>query len=86
MSIHIIPVDKLSAEALRGVIQEFISRDGTDYGEIEASVEKPRVLYPPRCGIVQLTNSATLRFRNWSFTKIQAGKTKTGKWIGRSSL
>ena len=27
------------------------------------------VLYPPLCGIVQLTNSDTLRFRNWSFTK-----------------
>jgi metallophosphoesterase (TIGR03768 family) len=27
------------------------------------------VLYPPLCGIVQLTNSATLRFQNWSFTK-----------------
>jgi hypothetical protein len=26
------------------------------------------VLYPPLRGIVQLTNSATLRFRNWSFT------------------
>jgi len=23
---------------------------------------------PPLCGIVQLTNSAALRFRNWSFT------------------
>jgi hypothetical protein len=40
MAIHIIPVDKLSAEALRGVIKEFISRNGTDYGEVEASVEK----------------------------------------------
>jgi uncharacterized protein YheU (UPF0270 family) len=40
MAIHIIPVDKLSAEALHGVIQEFISRDGTDYGEFEASAEK----------------------------------------------
>jgi uncharacterized protein len=39
MPIHIIPVNKLSAEALQGVIKEFISRDGTDYGEIEASVE-----------------------------------------------
>jgi len=39
MPIHIIPVDKLSAEALRGIIQEFISRDGTDYGEMEASLE-----------------------------------------------
>jgi hypothetical protein len=25
------------------------------------------VLNPPLCGIVQLTNSAALRFRNWSF-------------------
>ena len=25
-------------------------------------------LYPPLRGIVQLTNSDTLRFRNWSFT------------------
>ena len=40
MSIHIIPVDKLSAEALEGVIKEFISRYGTDYGEFEASAEK----------------------------------------------
>jgi hypothetical protein len=39
MPIHIIPVDKLSAEALQGIIQEFISRDGTDYGEMEASLE-----------------------------------------------
>jgi hypothetical protein len=39
MSIHIIPVNKLSPIALKGVIEEFISRDGTDYGEIEASPE-----------------------------------------------
>ena len=39
MSIHIIPVNKISSEALQGVIEEFISRDGTDYGEIEASQE-----------------------------------------------
>ena len=39
MSIHIIPVNKLSSEALQGVIEEFISRCGTDYGEIEASPE-----------------------------------------------
>jgi hypothetical protein len=40
MSIHIIPVDKLSAKALDSVIEEFISRNGTDYGEFEASAEK----------------------------------------------
>jgi uncharacterized protein len=39
MSVFIIPVDKLSSEALQGVIKEFISRNGTDYGEIEASPE-----------------------------------------------
>jgi uncharacterized protein YheU (UPF0270 family) len=39
MSVHRIPVDKLSPEALQGVIEEFISRNGTDYGEIEASPE-----------------------------------------------
>ncbi|MHB8138122.1 MAG: YheU family protein [Smithellaceae bacterium] len=39
MSIHIIPVNKLSAKALQGVIEEFISRNGTDYGAMEASPE-----------------------------------------------
>jgi len=39
MSIHRIPVNRLSQEALQGVIEEFISRDGTDYGEIEVSRE-----------------------------------------------
>ncbi len=39
MSATIIPVKKLSAEALKGVINEFISRAGTDYGETEASAD-----------------------------------------------
>lgn len=39
MSIHLIPVNKLSARALQGVIEEFISRNGTDYGAVEASLE-----------------------------------------------
>jgi uncharacterized protein len=39
MSVHKIPVNKLSPGALQGVIEEFISRDGTDYGEIEATQE-----------------------------------------------
>ena len=37
MAIHKIPVNSLSPEALQGVIEEFISRYGTDYGESEAS-------------------------------------------------
>ncbi|MGP8154025.1 MAG: YheU family protein [Smithella sp.] len=39
MPIHVIPVKKLSAKALKGVIEEFISRGGTDYGAVEASME-----------------------------------------------
>lgn len=34
-----IPHDELSAEALHGVIEEFVTRDGTDYGEHEIPVE-----------------------------------------------
>jgi uncharacterized protein YheU (UPF0270 family) len=39
VSIHLIPVGRLSPEALQGVVEEFISRNGTDYGEIEISRE-----------------------------------------------
>ena len=39
MSSHIIPVNKLSPEALQNVINEFISREGTDYGEMEVSTK-----------------------------------------------
>ena len=35
----IIPFKELSPEALQGVIQEFITREGTDYGETEISLE-----------------------------------------------
>ena len=34
-----IPYDQLSPEAIHGVIEEFVTRDGTDYGEIEVSLE-----------------------------------------------
>jgi len=37
--IHRIPVNKLSHKALRGVIEEFITRDGTDYAEREVPME-----------------------------------------------
>lgn len=36
----IIPCQKLSPEALRGVIEEFVTRDGTDYGLVEATLEQ----------------------------------------------
>ena len=34
-----IPYTELSPEALHGVIEEFVTRDGTDYGEIEVPLE-----------------------------------------------
>ncbi len=46
----IIPPESLSEDALQGVLEEFISRDGTDYGESELSLEakvarlKPQVM------------------------------------------
>lgn len=33
----IIPHDQLSPDALRGLIEAFISREGTDYGAVEVS-------------------------------------------------
>ena len=39
MSVHKISIHKLSSGALNGVIEEFITRAGTDYGEAEASQE-----------------------------------------------
>lgn len=34
-----IPYDQLSPEALHGVIEEFVTRDGTDYGEVEVPLD-----------------------------------------------
>jgi uncharacterized protein YheU (UPF0270 family) len=39
MAVHIIPINRLSKEALIGVIEEFVTRDGTDYGEGESDME-----------------------------------------------
>jgi uncharacterized protein YheU (UPF0270 family) len=34
-----IPYDQLNPEALHGVMEEFVTRDGTDYGEVEVSLD-----------------------------------------------
>jgi uncharacterized protein YheU (UPF0270 family) len=39
MSAVKIPYEQLSPEALHGVVEEFVTRDGTDYGEKEVPVE-----------------------------------------------
>lgn len=36
----IIPTDRLSPDALRGLMEEFISREGTDYGHHEYTLEQ----------------------------------------------
>ena len=36
----VIPHQELSAEALRGVIESYVLREGTDYGEREHSLEQ----------------------------------------------
>jgi uncharacterized protein len=56
MSIHMIPAKKLSSKALQGVIEEFISRNGTDYGAIESSWETnfQQVKYKLKTGLAVL--------------------------------
>lgn len=36
----VVPAEQLSAEALTGLIEAFINREGTDYGEVEWSLEE----------------------------------------------
>lgn len=66
----IVPPEQLSADALQGVIEEFITREGTDYGEVELSlaekVEKIRTQL--RKGLVvvafdTITESCTIMTR-----------------------
>ena len=35
-----IPADQISPEALRGLIEEFVTRDGTDLSPVEPRIEK----------------------------------------------
>ncbi len=38
----IIPIDQLPKDVLDGVVEEFITREGTDYGEIEFTLAEKR--------------------------------------------
>jgi hypothetical protein len=51
-----IPYDQLKPDTLRAVIEEFVTRDGTDYGQEEAALEKKvgQVLAQLRQGTVIL--------------------------------
>ena len=44
----IIPPEQLSQDALQGVLEEFIGREGTDYGEQELSLEEKVALLRPQ--------------------------------------
>lgn len=35
-----VPFERLSAAAQRGVIEEFVTREGTDYGQVEVPLEQ----------------------------------------------
>ncbi len=35
-----IPTEELRPEVLRGLVEEFVTRDGTDYGVVERSLEE----------------------------------------------
>ncbi len=39
MTAVIVPFEQLEPETLDNLIEEFVTRDGTDYGEVEVSLE-----------------------------------------------
>lgn len=62
-----IPYQQLSEDALSGILDEFISREGTDYGDIEISHDRKyqqllAALQAGRCKIVfdPVSESCTL--------------------------
>jgi uncharacterized protein YheU (UPF0270 family) len=58
----VIPHRELSADALRGVLESFVLREGTDYGEREVSLDQKvaHVLRQLERGEAQIIFDATL--------------------------
>lgn len=69
----LIPHREVSQEALQGIIEEFITREGTDYGETEVTLEvkvaqvkrqldegRCFILYDPDLGTVSITSKEHL--------------------------
>jgi uncharacterized protein YheU (UPF0270 family) len=69
-----VPHTELSAEALRGVIEEFVLREGTEYGESDFTLEQKvadvlrqlergeaRIVFDPQAQSVNLVRSPTRR-------------------------
>lgn len=38
----LVPYQELPADALEALIEDFVTRDGTDYGEVEASLDQKK--------------------------------------------
>jgi uncharacterized protein YheU (UPF0270 family) len=59
----VIPHRELSPEALRGVLESFVLREGTDYGEREVSLDSKvaQVLRQLERGEAQIVFDATLQ-------------------------
>jgi uncharacterized protein len=59
----VVPHRELSAEALRGVLESFVLREGTDYGEREVSLDQKvaQVLRQLERGEAQIIFDATLQ-------------------------
>ena len=59
----VIPHRELSAEALRGVLESFVLREGTDYGEREVSLDHKvaQVLRQLERGEAQIVFDASLQ-------------------------
>jgi hypothetical protein len=71
-----IPYRELSSDALRGVIEAFVLREGTDYGETHHSLEdkvqqvlrqlerkEARIVFDPNTESVDIVVTVTLRRR-----------------------
>ena len=58
----VIPHSELSAEALRGVLESFVLREGTDYGEREVALDQKvaQVLRQLERGEAQIVFDTTL--------------------------
>jgi uncharacterized protein len=57
-----IPPSQLSFQALRAVVEEFVTRDGTDHSAVERRIEK--VLWQLQAGRVELHFDAEARTCN----------------------
>lgn len=62
----IVPYEKLSTEALRGLIEEFVTRPGTDTGYTEGSLEEnvEMVLMQLKLGDVFVVYDANMQTAN----------------------